>query len=161
MHSSTGALEAAAEDQVSPSAAWDSFTFVVAPPDRALDSSWKTYTDASTLDGPTPLLRRVGWALLALDSAGVIRASALGVPPPWITTSFGAKTWAVLRALTVIWSDAPADRLQGHRRSAPCRPPAHSHTNTGDCAGVGRCVHCPELYASHRRIMDPSTYCCC
>ena len=34
------------------------------------------YTDGSQLDGPTPLLRRCGWALVAVDEDGEVMTSA-------------------------------------------------------------------------------------
>ena len=75
------------------------FQWVVRPPDGTISTAWTVYTDGSLLDGPTPLLGRCGWAFVALDAAGVVRASAHGVPPGWITTIFGAETWAILQAV--------------------------------------------------------------
>ena len=62
-----------------------------------LDSS--VYTHGSLLDGPTAMLGCTGWAFLPLDAVGVAKASAHGVPPPWISTIFGAEMWAVLQAV--------------------------------------------------------------
>ena len=56
------------------------------------------YTDGSRLDGPTPLLRRCGWALVATDDAGEVVASAYGVPPEWIGDIAGSEAWALHEA---------------------------------------------------------------
>ena len=76
------------------------FAWVLCPVGGRLEADWTIYTDGSCLDGPTPLLRRTGWAFVAMDGDGVIRASANGVPPQWIGTIFGAETWAILQAVT-------------------------------------------------------------
>ena len=73
---------------------------MVRPHANLIDPSWSVYTDGSMLDGPTALLRRTGWSFAALDADGCVQASALGVPPPWISTIFGAETWASLQAVT-------------------------------------------------------------
>jgi ribonuclease HI len=82
------------------------FAWVLEPFGGVVASEWTVYTDGSLLDGPTPLLRRTGWAFVAIDREGVIRASAHGVPPGWICTIFGAETWAVLQAVTHSQGDA-------------------------------------------------------
>ena len=43
---------------------------------------------------------------MAMDRNGTIRASAHGVPPPWIDTIFGAETWALLQAVVHALGDA-------------------------------------------------------
>jgi len=77
------------------------FTWMLCPPDQVLAADWTVYSDGSLLDGPSALLRRPGWSFTAIDGGGVVRAIARGVPPPWITTIFGAEAWAVLQAVLV------------------------------------------------------------
>ena len=76
------------------------FHWGVRPADGCIDPSWTVYTDGSLLDGPLVELRRAGWAFVALDEDGVVRASASGLPPSWICTIFGAETWAVRQAVS-------------------------------------------------------------
>ena len=80
--------------------------WVTRPDEGLLQPCWTVYTDGSMLDGPTPLLRRTGWAFVALDEVGRVQASACGVPPAWISTIFGAETWAVLQAVSHAMGDA-------------------------------------------------------
>ena len=56
------------------------------------------YIDRSQLDGPSKLLRRVGWSFVAVDRYGKPNTSAYGVPPPWVTTVGGAEVWALFEA---------------------------------------------------------------
>ena len=72
---------------------------ILQPADGLIEPEWVIYTDGSQLDGPTQLLRRTGWAFVALDHTGTIQASAHGVPPPWIDSIFGAEAWAVFQAV--------------------------------------------------------------
>jgi len=96
----TRALQSTNAYQVPPPSKEASFLWVARPEGGLLQPAWKVYTDGSLLDGPTPLLRRTGWAFVAIDAEGSVRASAHGVPPAWITTIFGAETWAVLQAVS-------------------------------------------------------------
>ena len=105
LHWFTRALQPTLAYRVPPASAEATFVWVVHPAGGQLMPCWAIYTDGSLLDGPTPLLRRAGWAFVALDSVGTIMASAHGVPPPWISTIFGAETWAILQAVT----HAPAE----------------------------------------------------
>ena len=77
----------------------DTFTWVIRPTDGWI--SGKVYTDGSMIDGPPyldGLCRRLGWALVALDQAGNITASAYGAPATWIDTVYGAELWALWQA---------------------------------------------------------------
>ena len=94
------ALEATQAYDIPASSSEATFAWVVMPPLGAIAATWTVYTDGSMLDGPSVLLRRCGWAFVALDPEGVVCASAHGVPPPWISTIFGAETWAALQAIT-------------------------------------------------------------
>jgi len=97
----TRALQPSLAHTIPPPASVASFTWIVRPVDELLSVEWTVYTDGSLLDGPFAELRRPGWAFVALDRDGVVQAIARGVPPPWISTIFGAEAWAVLQAVLV------------------------------------------------------------
>jgi len=97
----TRALQPTLAYSVPPPAAAASFRWMVPPVGGLLHHSWTVYTDGSMLDGPLPLIRRTGWAFVALDDDGKVCAIARGVPPPWISTIFGAEVWAILQAVVV------------------------------------------------------------
>jgi len=97
----TRALQPSLAFKIPPPAPEASFRWIVQPADGLLSAKWRVYTDGSLLDGPQAELRRPGWAFVALDDDGAVRAVARGVPPPWISTIFGAEAWAVLQALLV------------------------------------------------------------
>ena len=99
-HWFTKALQPSAAYDVPPPCAEATFRWVLRPEDGTLEPDWTVYTDGSCLDGPTALLRRTGWALVALDAVGTVRASANGVPPQWVDSIFGAESWAILQVVT-------------------------------------------------------------
>jgi len=104
VHWVTRALVMSVAHMVPPLAQEESFTWHVRPADGILDPAWTVYTDGSMLDGPTLLLRRTGWAFVALDAAGNVCAAAFGTPPPWIHSIFGAEVWAVLQVVAVAFA---------------------------------------------------------
>ena len=106
LHWVTRALQATCAYIVPPPKQDATFMWVTRPEEGLLQPCWTVYTDGSMLDGPTPLLRRTGWAFVALDEVGRVQASACGVPPAWISTIFGAETWAVLQAVSHAMGDA-------------------------------------------------------
>ena len=75
LHWFTRALQPTKAYQVPAASSEPTFVWVVLPPDCLLAPAWTIYTDGSLLDGPSPLLRRTGWAFAALDAEGVVRAS--------------------------------------------------------------------------------------
>ena len=77
-------------------AAAESFHWVIEPVEGVVFGV--VYTDGSQLDGPSELLRRVGWSFVAVDRYGKPNASAYGTPPPWLTTTGGAEAWALFQA---------------------------------------------------------------
>ena len=64
-----------------------------------LCAAWPNYLDGSFRGGPSALLGRTGFAFVALDQAGEVRAAAYGVPPPWVHGIHGAELWALFAAL--------------------------------------------------------------
>ena len=75
----------------------DSFRWVVRPEGDMF--AGEIYPDGSALDGPNPELMRCGWSFVVLcPSSGKAVASAMGVPPPWITDIGGSEAWAMLQA---------------------------------------------------------------
>ena len=64
------------------------------------------HTNGPCFDGTTALLGRTGWAFVALGGDDVVRASAHGVPPPWISSIFAAEAWAVLQAVSHAMGEA-------------------------------------------------------
>ena len=122
----TRALQLSRAYDVPPPSRESSFRWVVMPQGGVLDLSWTVYTDGSLIDGPTSLLGRTGWSFVAVNREGVVLASAHGVPPSWITTTFGAETWAVYQAVKCARADpalridckAVVDLLQAGKSSA-------------------------------------------
>ena len=77
-------------------AAIDSFRWIVRPEGSML--AGEIYPDGSALDGPNPELMRCGWAFVVICfETGEVIASAMGVPPPWITDIGGAEAWLMLQ----------------------------------------------------------------
>ncbi len=57
------------------------------------------YTDASAVDTRRKELRRVAWAMVAIDASGDAVMAASGYAPPWIHDVVGAEAWAIYMAL--------------------------------------------------------------
>ena len=77
----------------------DTFRWAIRPTDGWLSGT--VYTDGSMIDGPPyldGLCRRLGWAVVELDQAGNITASAYVAPAAWIDMVYGAELWALWQA---------------------------------------------------------------
>lgn len=112
----------------------DSFRWIIRPEGDMFHN--KIYPDGSALDGPNPELMRCGWAFVFIcPETGELIASAMGVPPPWITGIGGAEAWAMLQA---------ALRVMPGKRSR----------FKGDCKACIDMVHSGlEVATSHKRAL--------
>jgi hypothetical protein len=97
----TRALSPSLARSVPPPPARSSFVWVLHAPDEYDASHCTIYTDGSMIDGPPKydgLCARLGWAFVLVSAAGVIVASANGVPPPFVRTVPAAEAWALAEA---------------------------------------------------------------